>query len=298
MPKPDREPLLGPGEVLAGRFRVVGIVGQGGMGQVYEARDLELGEAIALKILHPEAARRPRLADRFRREAALARRVTHPNVCRVYDFRRHYPEVHAGPSEPFMFLVMELLAGETLASYVRETGPMSPEEILPWVRQLADGLDAAHSEGVVHRDFKGANVILHRSAAGQRAVITDFGLASGPSAPETVGPTITDRSLLVGSPWYMAPEQVLGEKAGPEADIYALGVVIYEMLTGNTPFDGKTPIEVAARRLSHRPPSPRWRSPNLPLAWESAVMRCLELRAEDRFSSAGDLVEALEYRVA
>jgi serine/threonine protein kinase len=267
------------GERVAGRFRIVRFLGQGGMAQVYEAEDLEVGQRVAIKALRPRLARDERALRRFRAEVLLARKVTHPNVCRIFDVFQH------GEG---LVLSMELLEGETLRDRLRR-GPLSPEEALPLVRQMAEALDAAHRAGVAHLDFKSANAMLVPSASpaeGPRAVVTDFGLARSSDMGE-------GRSPMVGTPAYMAPEQVRGEEATAAADLYALGVVLYEMVTGDLPFQGETPWETAHKRLEEPPPRPRARVPGLPLVWDEVVLRCLRPEASLRFGTAGEVAAAL-----
>ncbi|HWN43808.1 MAG TPA: serine/threonine-protein kinase, partial [Thermoanaerobaculia bacterium] len=272
-----------PGEVLAGRYRIAGFLGQGTMGEVFEAEDLELGERVAVKALRPDIARDERLLLRFKKEILLAHRVTHPNVCRTFDLVYH--EAREGRR---VFLTMELLRGETLAEHLARTGRMSTGEALPIVRQIAAALDAAHAAGIVHRDLKTANVFLMPS----RAVVTDFGLAwsDDPSA----SPSLTHAGELLGSPAYMAPEQVRGDASSPATDVYALGVVLYEMVTGELPFLGESAFSTALKRLQEAPPSPRRLVPDLDPAWERVILRCLERKPEDRFSRAGQVAGALE----
>jgi tetratricopeptide (TPR) repeat protein len=280
-------PSLEPGEVLAGRYRVAGFLGQGTMGEVFEAEDLELGERVAVKALRPDIARDERLLLRFKKEILLAHRVTHPNVCRTFDLVYH--ESREGRR---VFLTMELLEGETLAERLARTGRMSTGEALPIVRQIAAALDAAHAAGIVHRDLKTANVFLVSSPFGSRAVVTDFGLAwsDDPSA----SPSLTHAGELLGSPAYMAPEQVRGDASSPATDVYALGVVLYEMVTGELPFLGESAFSTALKRLQEPPPSPRRRVSDLDPVWDRAILRCLERKPEDRFPRAGDLARALE----
>lgn len=270
------------GEVLAGRYRIVRFIAEGGMGQVYEARDELLGEAVALKTIRPDVLERPATAERFRRELQLARKVTHPNVCRMFDVTRH---------RDIDFLTMELLAGETLADRIRRDGALTPADALPIIRDLASALDAAHAAGVVHRDFKSHNVVL----SGKRAVVTDFGLAR-PVAQGTG--TTTAESGLVGTPAYMAPEQVEGRTAGPGADVYAFGVVMYELVTGALPFGGDSLMQIATRRLTEAPPSPRDLRPDLPRAWERTILRCLARRPEDRPSPVSSVIDELRNEAA
>lgn len=277
-----------PGHVLAGRYRVLRFIAQGGMGAVYEAEDLELGQRVALKTVRPEIATEPRALERFRQEVALARRVTHPNVCRLFDLGR---EVQPG-GRGALFLSMELLQGETLAERLARAGRLTTGEALPIVAQVAAGLQAAHEAGVVHRDFKPANVMLVAAPGrpgGLRAVVTDFGLAH--DAPEGEGSTATGG--LVGTAAYVSPEQVEGQPVTPAADVYALGVVIFEMLTGQRPFAGDTPLSTAVKRLTAPPPPLRSLVPDVEPAWAELVERCLARAPEKRLGSAGEVVRAL-----
>jgi tetratricopeptide (TPR) repeat protein len=288
-------PQLLEGEVLAGRYCVQRFLARGGGGEVYEAEDLELGVRVALKTLSagdpPDGGR----VERFRREIQLARLVTHPNVCRLYDFGRHSRRTGDGTRE-FLFLTMELLPGPTLAQHLTDCGPLPPDEALPIVRQMAAALQAAHRAGVVHRDFKSANVILvpdAGGAGGMRAVVTDFGLARGHLTVDS-GPTVTATGLIVGSPAYMAPEQVEGGAVTPAADLYAFGVVLYEMATGAFPFAGDSALSIAVKRLNEPPIRPSEKNPSIDPRWERVILRCLERRPDDRFHDAQGIAEALD----
>jgi eukaryotic-like serine/threonine-protein kinase len=274
--------------VLAGRFRLVRFLGQGGMGAVYEAEDLELGERVALKALRPDIAGMPGAGERFTREIQLARKVTHPNVCRIFDISHHRPH-EGGHGGEVTFLTMELLAGETLEERLRRCGRMRPEEALPLVRQMAEGLASAHRVGVVHRDFKPANVMLVPAPDGERAVVTDFGLARAASG----GGNLTLHGGLLGTPSYMAPEQVEGGEIAPATDVYALGIVLFEMVTGALPFVGDSLLSTAVKRLREPPPPPRSRVPDLAPAWNDAILRCLRSAPAERFARATDLTAAL-----
>jgi Tol biopolymer transport system component len=280
-----------PGQIVSARYKIVRLIGRGGMGQVYEAEDLELREPVALKTLLPEIAEDNRAIERFKREI-LARKVAHPNVCRVFDLGYHV----TSSGSKVAFLTMELLAGATLAERLKEEGRMSTAEALPIINQVAEGLAAAHQAGIIHRDFKCRNVILvpAKDAQGRvRAVITDFGLARHADPRESAGDSGPGTGRGMGTPDYMAPEQVGGEQAGPAADIYALGVVIYEMVTGALPFEGETPLEVAVRRLKEGPIPPRSRVPELDPNWEKVILRCLERHPGLRFETALDVASAL-----
>jgi TolB-like protein len=286
-----------PDDVLSQRFKIVRFLAQGGMGEVYEAEDLELGGRVALKTIRPEIATEPRIIQRFKREIALSRKVTHPNVCRIFDLFHHRMEWGTGEAE-LSFLAMEFLRGETLASRLRAVGRMTSVEALPIVEQMAAGLAAAHRAGVVHRDFKSANVVLvpsedgHRPEkdGGLRAVVTDFGLARSVDGGEGLSTGLG----MVGTSAYMAPEQVEGGEVTPAADIYALGVVLYEMVTGVKPFVGDTPLSTAVKRLKERPASPRVHTPDLDPSWEAVILRCLEPVPANRSASADHVVQVLK----
>ncbi len=285
-------------DVLAGRFKIVRFTGQGGMGEVYEAEDLELGERVALKTIRPEIAKDEQAIGRFKREIHLARKVTHPNVCRIFDMFHHRPASPdlASREGEITFLTMELLAGETLAERIRRQGRMTTTEALPLVCQMTEALTAAHKAGVIHRDFKSANVVLvpsQQEAEQLRTVVTDFGLARTIAVGGSRGASVLRTVGMVGTPAYMAPEQVRGLEITPAADIYAFGVVLYEMVTGTLPFPGDTPLSTAVRRLEEAPPSPRKYVSDLDVKWEAVILRCLERDPAERFASAADVVKAL-----
>ncbi|MEX0881248.1 MAG: protein kinase [Thermoanaerobaculia bacterium] len=283
-----RQPGLAPDTVLTDRFRIVRFIARGGMGEVYEAEDRVLKERVALKTIRPDVAGDERTMERFLREVHLARSVTHPNVSRTFDVFHH---------EGFAFLTMELLAGETLSERLSRGGRMKPEEALPLVEQMAAALYAAHEAGIIHRDFKSANVMLvpdERRGGGVRVVVTDFGLARRNRPGRGSAAPLTETEAVLGTPDYMAPEQIEGRELTPATDVYALGIVMYEMVTGKPPFQGDTPLSVALKKLKEAAPSPRGQAPDLPPLWEKAILRCLERNPADRFPSAGDLVRALQ----
>lgn len=284
------------GSVVAGRYRVVRFLARGGMGEVYEAEDLELKERVALKTVRPEIARDEVMLERFRREIQLSRKVTHPNVCRIFDVAFHRPERSTAAT---IFLTMEMLPGETLAQRLRGRGPFSPDQALPVLRQMAAALDAAHQAGVVHRDLKPGNVLLVDPGTGSwntgavRAVITDFGLARAAAAAEDdQGLTLTAAGV-VGTPAYIAPEQIEGREATAAVDLYAFGIVMYEMLTGKVPFLGDTALSTAVKRLQEPAPSPRLHAPDLDPRWEAVILRLLERDPAARFATASEALAAL-----
>lgn len=290
--------VFSAGETVAGRYRIVRFLAQGGMGEVYEVEDLELRERAALKTVRPEAGADSLAVERFRREIQLARKVTHPNVCRIFDVSHHRP-LHPLPGDDgqsIIFLTMELLAGETLAERLRRGGPLPPAEALPIVRQICLGLEAAHQVGIIHRDLKPGNVVLVPARDGVRAVVTDFGLArlaAGHAAESAGAPTLTTAGSLVGTAAYLAPEQLEDGEITTAVDIYALGIVLYEMATGTVPFVGQSLLATAVKRLKENPVSPRAHAPHLDQRWESAILRCLEREPAARFSTPLEVVATL-----
>ncbi|MBP7865945.1 MAG: serine/threonine protein kinase [Acidobacteria bacterium] len=285
-----------PGELVAGRYRVARFIGRGGVGEVYEVEDEELHGRLALKTLRADTAG-AEAVGRFKREIQLARRVTHPNICRIYDMGYHdFSPEPPGPGRRVAFLTMELLRGESLTDLVRRRGRLRTPEALPIIRELAAALDAAHATGIVHRDFKGANVILAEGPSGTRAVVTDFGLARTVEGADASLTFKTCQSSVLGTPAYISPEQLDGSPVTPAADLYALGVVIYEMVTGRLPFTGDTPVATMVKRLVEPPEPPRLHVPELDPLWESVLLRCLQKDPRRRFQRAGAVVEALEGR--
>jgi serine/threonine protein kinase len=290
-------PIFSPNQLIADRYRVIRFISRGGMGEVYEVEDLELQERVALKTILPEIVEDMRAIARFKREINLARKVSHSNVCRTFDIGHHrIAEAEAEVTEgEVTFLTMEFLSGETLEERIRRMKRLNPAEALPLVRQMAKALNAAHRVGIVHRDFKSRNVILvlaEGEEAKVRAVITDFGLARGAAGNDSVDAAVTGTGEILGTPAYMAPEQVEGGEITPAVDIYALGVVMYEMITGRCPFTGAT-LSSLVRRLKEPPPSPRVYVSDLDPKWEGAILCCLERDPADRFASAVDVVKAL-----
>jgi hypothetical protein len=281
------QPLFGAGDVIAARWRVERFLARGGMGEVYEATDLELGGVVALKTLLAARAESERAVDRFRREVRLARRVTHPNVARVFDVARHE---HG--ERTLVIYTMELLRGESLSDRVRRCGALPPREVAAIAHDAALGLFAAHEARVLHRDFKSSNVML-TAGPPARAVVTDFGLARTLDADVHGDASLSRDVPVLGTPAYMAPEQVEGGDVGVGADIYALGVVLFELLTGQLPFSGSSPMAIAVARLMTAAPLPSWRMAGLDARWDELVSRCLARRPEERFASMQDVAGVL-----
>jgi len=251
-----------PGRLIVGRYRIIALLGRGGMGEVYRADDLTLGQAVAMKFLPDEATRDEGLLERFRNEVRIARRVSHPNVCRVYD---------VGDVDGQTFFTMEYVDGEDLASLLRRIGRLPQDKALEIARQLCAGLSAAHSKGVLHRDLKPANIML--DGRGQ-VVITDFGLAG--LADNIRGPEVRS-----GTPAYMAPEQIAGKEVSQRSDIYALGLVLYEVFTGKRAFAEK-PAGVLHAHSDRTPSPPSSVVKDLDPIIEKVILRCLETEPSAR----------------
>ncbi|HYN02819.1 MAG TPA: serine/threonine-protein kinase, partial [Vicinamibacteria bacterium] len=263
-----------PGTVVGGRYRVVGLLGRGGMGQVYRADDLKLGAAVALKFLPEALARDGAALARFHQEVRLARQISHPGVCRVFDI---------GEVDGEHFLTMEYIDGETLASLLRRIGRLPPDKALEIARQLCAGLAAAHDAGVLHRDLKPANVMIDGRG---RARVTDFGLA-GLEAELRAG---SDAS---GTPAYMAPEQLAGRAFTRRSEVYALGLLLYELFTGRRFFDAATLPEILRQRRSGARPLPSSLVKDLDPLVERVILRCLEQDPARRPGSVGQVAAAL-----
>ena len=284
-----------PGDLVADRFRITRFLARGGMGEVYEAEDVELHERVALKSIRSELLNDGRSLERFKREVHLSRKVTHPNVCRIFDFFRHSPSTASGSGRSsVVFVAMELLEGETLAEFLRQQPRLSTEESRPIALQMAAGLGAAHAASVLHRDFKPGNVLLVPGARNVRAVITDFGLALRSSEDVSLGASITGAGEVLGTPAYMSPEQVEGKDLSPASDVYSLGLVLYQMVTGTRAFEDATPLSMAVRRIKEDPVPPRTLVPDLDRQWESVILKCLQRDPNSRFQSGDEVADALQ----
>jgi eukaryotic-like serine/threonine-protein kinase len=286
---PVSKPTFSPGDIVSGRYRIVRAIGSGGSGEVYEAHDTGLGGTVALKTLRPGLATSAVELERFRREIQNARKVTHLNVCRIFDIG-----VQASGGRERFFLTMELLAGKSLAERLKGGAAYDTDEALPVVTQIADGLQAAHDAGIVHRDLKPGNIMLLSPATGRiepRAVITDFGIALSDEQGDI---RLTQSGELVGTPEYMAPEQADLGPALPASDIYALGLILYEMLTKRRPFDAAdTPLGTVLRRRREPPRPLREHLPDIDPVWEATILRCLKREPDRRFSRAAEIAAAL-----
>jgi serine/threonine protein kinase len=289
----DARLAFAAGDLVAGRYKIVRVVGSGSTGEVYEALDTALGGAVALKTLKLAFSGHAVERERFRREIQSARKVTHANVCRIFDLG-----IQETGKQQRIFLTMELLDGQSLAQRLATGAPYSYAEALPIIEQIASGLQAAHDSGVVHRDLKPGNIMLLAAPAGRttpRAVITDFGLAIN---EDQAGIRLTESADLVGTPDYMAPEQGDIGLVTPAVDIYALGLIIYEMLTKRRPFDSEpTPMANILKRRNEPPRSLRALLPDVDATWDATIERCLQRDPARRFAQAADIVAALDGRI-
>jgi serine/threonine protein kinase len=290
---------LAVGEVVAGRYTITRLIGRGGMGEVYEAHDSIVKESVALKTLRADLTEDAAFVKRFEDEIYLARKVTHRNVCRIYEIGIHHRVTsrRGAPGSgrnveprPLLFFTMELLKGETLLARIAR-GALTRAEAFPIAKQLAEGLHAAHRAGVVHADFKSANIILVPSADGARAVITDFGVArldlSRARCDETR--TLAENVRLVGTLAYMSPEQLADEAITPASDLYSFGIVLFEMACGERPFDDRDLIRAVLVRAAGQPTPIRTKVPRIDARWEGAIRRCLQKDPTRRFASAAEL---------
>ena len=265
-----------PGAIFGGRYEILGVLGQGGMGAVYKARDRELDRLIALKVIRPELATDPAILQRFKQELILARNITHKNVVRIYDL---------GEADGVRFISMEYVDGEDLRTLLRRAGKFTPKEAISVVEQVCRALDAAHSEGVIHRDLKPQNIMRDKHG---RIVVMDFGLA------RSLGETgLTQTGAIVGTLEYMSPEQALGNTLDPRSDIFSVGLIFYELLTGKAPYGADTAIASLMKRTREEARSASDVDASVPKSLSAIVSRCLEREPANRYHSAVELLQQL-----
>jgi tetratricopeptide (TPR) repeat protein len=293
---PSQEPRFRPGEVILGRFRIVRPIGRGGMGEVYEAQDLQLGQ-IALKTIRDGISSSPGAFDRFRQEVQLARKVSGSQVCRIHEL---YLLPAIGSRAATAFLTMEYLDGITLSEKLKNDGPLPLKEALRVALDICEGLRLVHGKGVIHRDLKSANIMLCGQQDSLNAVLTDFGLARDFNSDATPAQTTENKGeqfgtlpgAILGTPAYMAPEQFEAKPVSPATDIYALGIVLYELVTGLHPYAAPTPVAAAIRR-AHHPAPPSSLNHAIPRKWDRVIQRCIEYEPTDRFQSADEVAKVL-----
>jgi len=265
--------------IVDGRYRIIGRLGSGGMADVYEAEDTQLGRRVALKLLHRRFAEDAEFVERFRREASSAAGLSHPNIVQVFD---------RGAWDGTYYIAMELLAGRNLKQIVREYGPTQPLDpalAVDVVLQILKAARFAHRRGVVHRDIKPHNVIVDEEG---RAKVTDFGIARAGASD------MTETGSIMGTAQYLSPEQAQGQPVDARSDLYSIGVVLYELLCGVPPFDADSPVTIALKQVSEEPLPPRQRNPAVPPALDAVVLRALRKNPADRYQDADAFIAALE----
>lgn len=293
-------PLFSPGDLIQGRYRITRLVGQGGMGEVYRAGDLAAERDVAVKIVLPELLGSGKARARFEREVRWTRSLDHRNIIRILDYF-NIPPIPGRPTEQAIpCVVMEFLDGESLADRLqRASDPVLPEDALPIICQMAAALSAAHKKGIVHRDLKPDNIFLVPQAGFPRVVLTDFGVARKGAETafgdqELSEESLTASNIIVGTPEFMAPELLELEDAIPASDIYSLGLIFYEMVTGHRPFDDERPLQALFKRVQYPAPSPREYVPELDDRTVEVITECLRRRPEDRYERAEMVIEALD----
>ena len=283
-------PVFSADELVAARFRIVRLIGDGGMGEVYEAFDERLRVRVALKTLRADLASDPQALERFRREVLVAREVSHESVCKIFDLIDHSD---AADSPRVPCLTMQLIEGESLLNYLQARRPLSPPAALPLIRQIAGAIDALHAYGIIHRDLKPSNIMLTTRNGRLRAVVTDFGL----SRPATHAETLLFESRpehQAGAPYFMAPELLRGGRPTAASDIYAFGLIIDEMVTASRAFPAESLHNLYYQKLWEQPVPPSSRAPALPPQWERVILRAVASEPGDRYTSAGEVLSELE----
>lgn len=278
------DPLMG--RVVADRYRILELVGRGGMGVVYKVEHVRMGKLMAMKLLHGELSRDREVVKRFKREATAVSLLSHPNTVQVFDF---------GRSEGLMYLVMEFIEGVELARMIRDEGPMDFTRCAIIVSQVCSSLAEAHEKGIIHRDLKPENVLIRESRDGSLMVkVLDFGLAKLRETEERA--ETTHQGVLVGTPHYMSPEQIRGEEIDSRSDIYSLGAMMYKALSGEPPFKASTPVAVLTKHLNEPAPSLNENHPEnrIPIGANRLILRCLDKRQKNRFQSVDEIKEELQ----
>jgi len=267
--------MIAAGSMVAGRYEILDRISEGGMATVFRARRLEDGGIVALKILREQFASDVEFITRFEREARAVSELIHPHMVRVYD---------SGADGNVHFIAMEYVEGENLKEYIRRHSRLEAPRALEIAAQVCDALEYAHAHGIVHRDIKPQNILLTREG---RVKVTDFGIARAMSSA-----TITQTGTVLGSVQYLSPEQARGAAVGPSTDIYSLGVVLFEMVTGTLPFEGDSPIATALAHVNQTPPPPRGLAPALPVRVEGIILFALAKSPSRRYRTPGEMRQA------
>jgi len=273
------DPLsFSPGEKFSDRYQIIEEIGQGGMGRVFKAKDLELDTVVALKMIKPQFSSDPDIVTRFKRELLLAREILHEHVIRIHDL---------GEINGIKYISMNYIQGNTLKEILQSTGKLTIEKTIDIIKQVCDALIIAHHKGIIHRDLKPQNIMLDKNG---KAYVLDFGIARSIHLETDA----SEEDVLLGTPDFMSPEQIRGEKADPSSDIYALGIILYEMVTGKLPFTGKNHKELLFKHLNEVPVPPSKLNPQIPVNMERIILQCLEKKKKKRFNSVEEILKELE----
>jgi len=268
---------LTTGSTFAGRYQIIDELGKGGMGKVYRVLDKKLNEEVALKLIKPEISSDKKTVERFSNELKISRKIIHKNIARMFDLNEE---------KGTHYITMEYVRGEDLKRLIRKIGQLGAGQAIPIAKQICEGLEEAHRLGVVHRDLKPQNVMVDEDG---NARIMDFGIAR---SPESKG--ITGAGVMIGTPEYMSPEQVEGKETDQRSDIYSLGIILYEMVTGRVPFEGDTPFTVGVKHKSEPPKDPKELNSQIPEDLSRVILKCLEKDKEQRYQSASEARSELE----
>ena len=274
------DPLsFSPGEIFGQRYQIIEEIGEGGMGRVFKAMDLELNIVVALKMIKPQLSADPDIVARFKRELLLAREILHEHVIRIHDL---------GEINGIKYISMNYIQGNSLQETIQATGKLTVEKSIDITRQICSALIAAHSKGIIHRDLKPQNIMIDKKG---NAYVLDFGIAR--SIKGDAGST--QEGILMGTPYFMSPEQIKGEKADASTDIYSLGIIMYEIVTGKLPFTADNPNELLRKHLMEKPELPSKLNPQIPVKLEKIILRCLEKKKKDRYHSVEQIIKDLEH---
>ncbi|NLT95005.1 MAG: Stk1 family PASTA domain-containing Ser/Thr kinase, partial [Clostridia bacterium] len=267
------------GKKIANRYEILALIGGGGMSLVYQAKDIFLNRIVALKVLREQYASDNDFVRRFRREAQAVASLSHPNIVNIYD---------VGRDQHIHYLVMEYVKGKTLKEIIDERAPLPLNEVIDIVKQICDALEHAHENSIVHRDIKPHNILITR---GGRGKVTDFGIARAASTA-----TVTHTRGIIGSVHYFSPEQAKGEITDEKSDIYSLGIVLYQMVTGRLPFEGESPISVALMHIQNQPVPPSQYNPHITEAMEKIILKAINKKPDERYENVAKL--RLDLRMA
>src|SRR5215203_2867337 len=285
-PRPRGPPMTTP-QVLGERYEIGGVLGRGGMAEVHRGRDLRLGREVAVKVLRSDLARDPSFQVRFRREAQASASLNHPAIVAVYDTGEDRTSSGATP-----YIVMEYVEGETLRDVLRREGPLPPERAMSLAADICGALDFSHRNGIVHRDVKPGNVMITPQGT---VKVMDFGIARAVSDSAA---TMTSTAAVIGTAQYLSPEQARGEGVDARSDVYSLGCLLYELVTGEPPFTGDSPVSVAYQHVREDPRLPSSISPDIPPELDAIVMKAMAKNPANRYQSAADMRSDLLRAVA